>query len=204
MAASVAEYNTPTEAPGSGDEVVICSGAIAEPPSSGMLCGVPVAVSVTVNVAVRKPVVVGVNATPTTQTAWAFKTCVVLHGVFPGALKLSWKSSKSVPVIVIPVIVSAVVPVLFRNAYSGALACPTETAGNMSGFGNKLTVVPGIPVPLNATVCGAPAAALLIVSVAKNGAGPLGGVNVTVASQVPPAGIEPPQVLAAAKAAGLV
>ena len=61
-----------------------------------------------------------------------------------------------------------------------------------------------MPVPLNATVCGAPVAVLLIVSVAKNGPGPVGGVNVTLTTQLPPAVIVLLQLLVAWKALGFV
>lgn len=108
VAASVVEYKTLVVAPGSGEVVVICRGAAADPPCSAIVCGVPVALSVTCRVAVRKPVAVGVNTTPITHTACAFKTVLKEHSVFPGPLKVTWKSSKSVPVIEgTPVIASA-------------------------------------------------------------------------------------------------
>jgi len=50
---------------------------------------VPVAVSVTCNVAFLSPVCVGINTTPITQTAWAFKVAELKHSVFPGALKVN-------------------------------------------------------------------------------------------------------------------
>jgi hypothetical protein len=99
---------------------------------------------------------------------------------------------------------SAYGPVLFRNAYCGALVFPTAIAGKTSGFGSRLAVDAGIPVPLNPTVCGAPDALLLIVSVAKNTSVPVGGAKVTLTPQTPPAVIVPSQVFVAAKAVGLV
>jgi hypothetical protein len=62
----------------------------------------------------------------------------------------------------------------------------------------------GIPVPLNPTVCGAPDALLLIVSVAKNTAVPVGGAKVTLNPHTPPGVIVPLQVFVAAKALGLL
>src|SRR5580658_9303996 len=100
-------------------------------------------------------------------------------------------------------IASAFGPVLFRYAYCGALAAPTAIAGNTSGFGSRLAVDAGIPVPLNPTVCGAPDAPLLIVSVAKNASVPVGGAKVTLTPHTPPAVIMPSQVFVAAKAVGL-
>lgn len=92
---------------------------------------------------------------------------------------------------------------MFKYAYSMALVCPTEIAGKTSGLGSKLTVVDGTPVPLKPTVCGAPVALLLTVSVAKNGPAAV-GAKVTVTSHDPPAGIDPPQPFEAAKSAGFV
>jgi hypothetical protein len=99
---------------------------------------------------------------------------------------------------------SAFGPVLFRNAYCGALVVPTAIAGKTSGFGSRLAVDAGIPVPLNPTVCGAPDALLLMVSVAKNTVVPVGGAKVTLSPHTPPAEIVPSQVFVAAKAVGLV
>ena len=88
-------------------------------------------------------------------------------------------------------------PVLFRKAYSGALVCPTAVAGNTSGLGNRLAVEAGMPVPLSATVCGAPTAELWIVKVAKKGPVPVGGVNVTLTKQNIPGVIVPEQLFVA-------
>jgi hypothetical protein len=72
-----------------GGVTVTVGPVVPLPPCSTVVCGVPVAVSVIDKVAVLKPVWVGVNSTPTTQTACAFSTWLELHGVFPGAVKLS-------------------------------------------------------------------------------------------------------------------
>lgn len=92
---------------------------------------------------------------------------------------------------------------MFRKAYSTALVCPAAVAGNTSGLGNRLAVEPGMPVPLSATACGAPVAALWIVNVAKKGPGAVGGVNVTLTKQNVPGVITPEQLLVAWNAFGL-
>jgi hypothetical protein len=93
--------------------------------------------------------------------------------------------------------------VLFRKAYSTALVTPIAVVGNTSGFGNRLAVVVGIPVPLSKTVCGAPIAELCIVKVAKKGPDPV-GVNVTLTEQFDAATvIAPEQLFVAWNAFGL-
>jgi len=187
-----------------GGVTVTVGPVVPLPPCSTVVCGVPVALSVINKVAVLAPVCVGANSTPTTQTACAFNTWIELHGVFPGPVELSRKSSISAPVIVILLIKSAFGPVLFRNAYCGALMVPRAIAGKTSGFGSRLAVDAGIPVPLNPIVCGAPDALLLIVSVAKYTSVPVGGANVTLNTHTPPGVIVPLQLFVAAKAFGLV
>lgn len=100
-------------------------------------------------------------------------------------------------------IVSRFGPVLFRNANSTALVCPTPVAGKMRGSGSKLTVVGCTPVPLKATDCGAPVAVLWTVTVAKDGPVAV-GANVMLRKHSIPGAIVPPQVFVAAKVLAFV
>jgi hypothetical protein len=124
------------------------SSAVVPVPLSGTCCGLPAALSVTVRFALRAPVVVGLNVRLTVQLAAAARE-------LPQVVAVSGKSPASAPVTAMLLIVSVVVPMLVRVTFLTGLVKPTASVPNPNGVGTSLAVV---PVPLNGTCCGLPAA----------------------------------------------
>jgi hypothetical protein len=140
--------------------------------------------SVTFNVALRVPVVVGLKVTLIVQLALAANelphVCV------------SPKSPASAPEIAILVIVIAVVPTFLRVTVFAALVVPTFTEPKLRLVGVSSAVV---PVPLSGTCCGLPLALSVTVKFALR-APVADGLNVRLTVQLAAAARELPQVVA--------
>jgi hypothetical protein len=83
------------------------------------LCGLPAALSVTVTLAVRVPIAVGLNVTLIVQLAPAARVLGLM-----GQVVLCAKSPALVPVIPILLMVSAAVPLFVSVTVFGALVVP--------------------------------------------------------------------------------
>jgi len=148
------------------------------------LCGLPDALSVTLKVPVRVPEAVGVNVTLMLQFPPAANELPQL---------LDWPKS---PLAAIPVMVSAVLPVLERVTVCAALVELIVWLANVSELGETpATGVPAAaPVPVRLTVCGLPEALSVTLKVPVR-VPEAAGVNVTLMLQFPPAANELPQLL---------
>ena len=124
------------------------SSAVVPVPLSGTCCGLPAALSVTVKLALRAPVVDGLNVRLTVQLAAAARE-------LPQVVAVSGKSRASAPVTAMLLIVIAVVPMLVSVTFFTGLVRPTASVPKPNGVGISLAVV---PVPLSGTCCGLPAA----------------------------------------------
>jgi len=129
------------------------------------------------NVAVRAPVAPGVNSTLIVQLAPAASVPVGLRPplVFGSGTP---KSSASAPLVVNPEKFTVAVLVFVTVTLIAPLVVPTPCDPNVKLPGATVTVaVPGVPVPVNVTVCGLPVA--LSVKVIAPGRVPVAvGVNV--------------------------
>ena len=152
--------------------------------------------SLTFNVAVRVPVACGVNVTEMMHLPLA---ATLLPQVLVWA-----KSVGFVPVIEIPEMVSAAVPV-FLSVTVCAVEVEPETAEKVSDVGEREAAGADavVPVPLRVTVCGEPVALSATESVAAKLAADA-GVKVTEMEQLALAASELPQVLVCVKSVGLV
>ena len=130
--------------------------AVVPIPLSGTCCGLPLALSVTVKLAVRLPVVEGLNVRLTVQLLAAAKELAQVVAV-------SGKSAASVPVTAMLVMVNVVVPTLVSVTFLTALVTPNATVPKFTGVGESLAVV---PVPLSGTCCGLPAALSVMLTAA--------------------------------------
>lgn len=92
-----------------------------------------------------------------------------------------------------PVILSAVLPVLARVTTCAPLAIPTTCEAKVSEAGLNPANAPR-PVPESVALCGLPGASSVIESMAERERGAL-GMNVTVAVQLPPAAMDEAQLL---------
>jgi hypothetical protein len=149
-----------------------------------------VALSVTVSVPVRVPAAVAVNVTEIVQLAPA--------ATLDPQVLVSTKS----PDAAIEVSVKAACPELVNITISAALVVPFVCGAKVRLVGESVTaelpVTEAAPVPLNATVCGEPAALSVIVSVPVR-VPVAAGVNVTEIVHAAPAAMLVPQVLVDAK-----
>ena len=109
-----------------------------------------------VRVALRAPVVEGLNVTLIVQLAAAARDA-------PQVVAVSGKSPASVPVTAMLVIVSAAVPTLVSVTLSTVLVKPTAQVPKAREVGESLAVV---PVPLSGTCCGLPAALSVMLTAA--------------------------------------
>lgn len=100
-------------------------------------CGLPGALSVTVRVPSRVPVVVGLNVTETVQFA-----PVLSDDGLNGQVLVCAKS----PVVPIAVIVKGAVPLLVMVTVCAVLVVPTDWLAKVRVVGLKL--IPGVPVPV--------------------------------------------------------
>ena len=129
-----------------GDAVTLPLDVLPPVPDSATVCGLFEAVSETVRVAARVPVVLGLNATDTLQLADAAR-------LDPQVLLVIVKSPGLVPVTAtLLMVIDEVVP-FFRVAVCAVLVEPTLTVPNEKDVGLMLTeaVLP-VAVPERATV----------------------------------------------------
>lgn len=156
--------------------------ADAPAPLSNMVCGLPTAVSVMLIAAVRALVAVGLNDTLIVQLALGAND--VPH------VCVCEKSPGSGPAIAIALMSKMLVPTLLRVIACAPLLEPTTTVPKFKPEGDTFAAV---PLPLNATVCGLPAALSLRLSAAVRV--PLAvGLKVTVIVQLALAPNELPHV----------
>src|ERR1700674_337128 len=106
-------------------------GEVCAVPVRGTDCGLPVALSAMVRLAVRPPVLVGLKITAMVHFAPAF-TCV------PQVL-VSEKSWGSTPVMEMRVILNLAFPVLVSVTFFGLLLCPSVTLPKSKRLGERLT-----------------------------------------------------------------
>lgn len=172
-------------------------------PESGADCGLFAALSVTLTAALRVAATAGVNVTLIVQLAPAARVFEPVGQVFVCA-----KLAEFAPVIVMPLMLSAALPLLVRVMLFAGLVLPTLTLPKLRLVGLSVTAgaVGFCPVPLKAMACGLLAAlsAMLTLAVREPVAD---GVNVTLMVQVPPgASVAGPigQVLVWAKSPGFV
>jgi hypothetical protein len=133
-------------------------------PFSVVCCGVPGASSATFTVAVRAPVVVGVNVTLITHAPpFAVSTKFATHVVVPGTIA---KSPGFVPVIVTgapAVSVAAKLPEFVTVMVCAALVVPCFWFPKGTGFGATPTLA-STPVPVSGTELGLDFALLVTVA----------------------------------------
>lgn len=182
----------------------VAATALVAVPVSDTTCVPGVAESLSVSVAVRVPVALGVKMTLIAQLAPAARVLGSVPQVFV------WpKSMAFAPPSAIPLTVNAALPVLDSVTDCAALAVPVAWLANVSVDADKLatgTAAAVLPVPVSVTVCVLGDAVSLIVSVAERVPIAL-GVNVTLIVQLPPAARilgRSPQVFVCPKFVGLV
>jgi hypothetical protein len=130
--------------------VSVTTGAVPLP-LSVTLCGLPVALSVTVTLAVRLPVAAGEKVTEMVQPALAASV--------DGHVFVCVKSPAFVPVTPMLEMVSEPVPVFVRVVVCATVVVPTCCEPNARLVGLSVTAgAVAVPVPVSATVCGLPAA----------------------------------------------
>jgi len=157
-------------------------------------CGLPLALSVMLRVAVRAPLATGVNKTAMVQ-------------LLPAAtedpqVSTSEKSPGSVPAKAIPETVKVALPVLLKVTTCEELVVSTATLPKDRLEGEKL-VAAAVPVPLRLTLCGLPDALSVRVTEAVK-APAAAGLKVTLIVQLAPEATLDPQVLVSAKSLALV
>jgi hypothetical protein len=165
---------------GAGAEIAN-PGAAAPVPAKTIFCGLPEALSLIATLPARLPVVVGVNVTEIWQLPPAARDVL--------QVLVSPKS----PDAAIPVMLSALVPLLVKVTIWGVLVVPTICEAKVNEFGLRSAIGPS-PVPAKLAVCGLPGAVSVTAMLAVRDPAAL-GVKVTVAVQLPPAGKELPQLL---------
>ena len=146
------------------------------------------ALSLTVMVAVREPVAVGVKVTEIVH--WD------IAGRLPPHVFVCAKSPGSSPMKVMLPIVNAVERLLVRVTILAGLVVPTVSAASVMEVGDTFACT--MPVPDNDAVCGLLGASSVTVSV-PNSAPMMLGVNVTDMVHCPLPGTLLPQVLVWAK-----
>ncbi len=150
-------------------------------PLSETLCGLPAASSLIVIEPLRAPVAVGRNVTLTVQLVPAASELPQLF---------DWAKS---PDAAIEVMLNAALPVLLSVTLWALLLVPTFWVPKLSDVG--LTLAAGaVPVPLNETLCGLPAASSVIVTEPMRVPVAV-GVKLTLMVQLAPAAIDVPQLL---------
>ena len=164
-------------------------------PVSGTVCGLPAALSVTLTVADRAPVVVGVNVTLMVQLVPAASVepqpfvCEKSPGFDPARAMLE--------------IFSVADPVLVKTTDWDRLEVPVVCVPKDKLVGaNETAGAPDVPVPVSATLCGLPAALSLMLTAADRAAATV-GVKVTLMLQAAP-GITMVQLFVCEKSPGLV
>jgi hypothetical protein len=169
---------------GAGAEIAKPGGA-APVPDKTIFCGLPEALSVIVMLPARLPVAVGVNVTEIWQLPPAARDVL--------QVLVSPKS----PDAAIPVMLSALVPVLVKVTIWGLPVVPTVCEAKVNEFGLKSAIGPS-PVPVKLADCGLPGAVSVTARLAVRDPAAF-GVKVTLAVQLPPAGKELPQLFVCVK-----
>jgi len=153
----------------------------APKPLRDTACGLPAALSVILNAALRVPLAVGVNVTPMLQLALGAKEVPHL---------LVWaKSPGSVPLMAI-LMVRMLMPTLVKVTFCGEPVVPIVTDPKFRLVGESFAVV---PIPLRLTFCGLPAALSEMLSAAVRVPEAV-GLKVMLMPQLAPAANELPQV----------
>ena len=166
------------------------------------ICGLPAALSVTVNVAVRAAGVidVGLKVMEIVQVA---PMATVVPQVLAGARVKSVALAPPMTIPLVDAIVSGAVPVaLLKVTLNGVEATPTSwPVVNATGLGVKTAAGdPAMAVPLRVIFCGLPKALSVTVSVAERPGGVSeAGVKVTLMVHDADAAKVVPQVLAGAR-----
>jgi len=120
----------------------VAMGALAaEPvPESATVCGLPAALSATLRFAARAPTAFGANFTLIAQLALAARLA--------GHVLVWVKSAAFAPVMEIPVIVSAALPVFVSVTVWAALVVPTLCDANVKVVGERLATGALVPLAL--------------------------------------------------------
>src|SRR5260370_644646 len=168
------------------------SGGFVPVPVSGTVCGLPVALSVMVNVPARAPVAVGVNVTLIVQ--FAFTASVA--GLIGQALAPVLVPAKS-PEPAMELIVRGPVPVFVSVTVCAALVVFSSWLPKVRLVGASPTSGVGFaPVPVSAMFCGLVLSPSVRTSVAVSAAA-TDGLNVTLTMKEAPAAMLAPQPLVA-------
>jgi len=163
------------------DKLTTGAGALAPVPLRVKECGLPAALSEMVTAAVREPAAVGVNVTVKVQLP-------LLAATELPQLFNSVKSPMFAPVTLIPVMLSAAVPMLVSVTDCEPLVVFTCWLGNVKLEADKLTAgagEPEVPVPVSGTTCGLSGELSVKISDPVRTPGAV-GVNVTQISQLKP------------------
>jgi hypothetical protein len=153
-------------------------------PLSFTVCGLPPPLSVKLKIAVRSPVAAGLKVRVATQLPPAARVCRHVSDT-------TLKSALSAPALLIPVMLTAVAPVLVTVTVCGELTLPTFTDPKLRLPGTNCITV---PVPASGTDCGLPGALSETETSAERLPGATGS-KVTVMVQLAPAFKPDPHVL---------
>lgn len=174
--------------------IEIVPACAAPVPVNVTFCGLPVALSATFKVAVRVPLVAGVNSTLIWQYAPPASVPVGLHIVTEFG-KGTPKSPAFVPVTVNPEKLTVAVLVFVTVTLIGELVVPTISEANVKLAGDTVTAgVVLAPVPVSGTVCGLPVALSAMLMEAERPPAAV-GVKVTLIEQLAAAASEAGHVL---------
>lgn len=170
--------------------------AVGKPPVpvKAAVCGLGVALSVIVTVAVRVPFAVGRNVTLMEQLAPA--PTLVPH------VLVSVKLVEFVPVIVMLVRLKVAVPVFVNLIVWAALLVFSAWLAKVRDAGDRLTAG-AVPVPVKEAVCGLPVALSVTTTDAVRAPAAV-GLNVTLIEQFPPVATLAPHVFVCEKSPLLV
>jgi len=163
-------------------------------PARATACGLPLALSVKVTLAVNDPLATGVKVTLMAQLAPA--------ATLVPQLLLCAKSLGFVPPSPMLLTLNAALPVLLKVMVCEELATPTGWFPKLRLVGDRLTTGL-VPVPERATACGLPEA-LSVIAIDAVSALATEGVKITPIAQFAPAATLVPQLLLCAKSLGFV
>jgi hypothetical protein len=191
---SVAAFGAPLFPTATDTQFSVVGDTVAVPelvvpvPESATFCGLPVALSVKLRVALRLPEAPGLNVTDAVQLADA-------ASVLPQVLLDMAKSAAFVPEIATLLMVIDDVSPFFRVADCAAVVEPTVVLAKVSEAGLADTVpLVEVPVPVKATFCGLPLPESLKLSVAARAPVAVGAKTI-FAVQLAEAASDDPQVL---------
>lgn len=173
----------------------MAAGELAVPvPARTDVCGLPVALSLTLRVAARAPAAVGLNVTLIVQ--------LLPEERLDPQLVVFEKSPVFVPEIEIDICLKLELPELLRVIDCEALLVPTTWSANVRLDGDRFATGP-VPLPVSDTACGLSVASSITVKVAAL-VPTAAGLKVTLTVQLAPAARLDPQVLVWAKSLGSV